>query len=68
MNETPIRSAEMVREIRDKIYVETKHLSREELKEYFRRESAAMWQESEGSAQPSSTPGARARRRGTKPS
>lgn len=68
MNETPIRAVEMVREIRDKIYEETKHLSREELKEYFRREAAAMRQESEGSAHPSSTLGARARRRGTKPS
>lgn len=68
MSETPIRAVEMVREIRDKIYEETKDLSREELKEYFRREAAAMRQESEGSAQPSSTPSTRARRRGRKPS
>lgn len=50
----------MVRGIRDKIYEETKHLSREELKEYFRREAAAMRQESERSA--------RARRKSAKPS
>ena len=50
----------MVRGIRDRMYEETKHLSREELKEFFRREAAAMRQESEG--------GAQARRRGTEPS
>ena len=50
----------MVRGIRDRIYEETKHLSREGLKEYFRREAAAMRQESKV--------GARARRRGRKPS
>ena len=58
MSETPIRAVEMVRGIRDKIHEETKHLSREELKEYFRREAAAMRQESEGSVPPSPTPGA----------
>lgn len=60
MNETPIRAVEMVRRIRDEIYEEMKHLSCEELKEFLRREAAAMRQESERDA--------RARRRGTKPS
>jgi len=45
MEKTPIRAVEMVRSIRDAIYEETKHLSREELKEYFAREAAAMRQE-----------------------
>jgi len=47
MKQTPIRAVEMVRTIRDAIYEETKHLSREELKEFFAREAAAMRQESQ---------------------
>ena len=68
MKQTPIRAVEMVRTIRDAIYEETKHLSREELKGYFAREAAAMRQESQqsqpdnGSAQPAPAPVARARR------
>ena len=45
MNPTPIRAIEMVRAIRDEVYEETKHLSREELKAYFAREAEAMRQE-----------------------
>lgn len=57
MTQTPIRAVEMVRTIRDAIYEETKDLSREELKEFFAREAAAMRQESSqaqsgGTAQP----------------
>lgn len=68
MKQTPIRAVEMVRAIRDAIYEETKHLSREELKGFFAREAAAMRQESQrsqpggGSAQPAPAPVARARR------
>ena len=68
MKQTPIRAVEMVRAIRDAIYEETKHLSREELKGSFAREAAAMRQENPQSqpdgesAQPASTPDARARR------
>ena len=49
MKQTPIRAVEMVRTIRDAIYEETKHLSREELKGFFVREAAAMHQESQRS-------------------
>jgi hypothetical protein len=52
MEETPIRAVEMVRAIRDAIYEETKDLSREELKEFFAREAAAMRQESQQSRTP----------------
>ena len=45
MKQTPIRAVEMVRAIRDEIYEETKHLSREELKAFFAREAAAMREE-----------------------
>jgi hypothetical protein len=45
MKQTPIRAVEMVRAIRDTIYEETKHLSREELKAFFAREAAAMREE-----------------------
>ena len=68
MKQTPIRAVEMVRTIRDAIYDETKHLSREELKGYFAREAAAMRQESQpsqpsdGSTQPAPARAARARR------
>ncbi len=68
MKQTPIRAVEMVRAIRDAIYEETKHLSREELKGFFAREAAAMRQENpqlqprDESAQPAPTPDARARR------
>ena len=68
MKQTPIRAVEMVRTIRDAIYEETKHLSGEELKEFFAREAAAMRQESQrsqpdgGSAQSAPAPDARARR------
>lgn len=48
MEQTPIRAVEMVRAIRDAICEETKGLSREELKQYFSREAAAMRQESQG--------------------
>lgn len=67
MKQTPIRAVEMVRIIRDAIYEEMKHLSREELKNFFAREAAAMRAESRrarlggGSAQPAPTPDARAR-------
>lgn len=65
MKQTPIRAVEMVRTIRDAIYEETKHLSREELKAFFAREAAAMRQEDQrsrpggGNAQP--VPDVRAR-------
>ena len=68
MKQTPIRAVEMVRTIRDAIYEETKHLSREELKAFFAREAAAMRQESQrlqpdgGKARPATEPHARARR------
>lgn len=68
MKQIPIRAVEMVRTIRDAIYEETKHFSREELKEFFAREAAAMREESRqsqpgaGSASPPPAPGARARR------
>lgn len=52
MGETPIRAVEMVRAIRDEIYEETKDLSREELKEFFAREAAAMRKESQQSRPP----------------
>jgi hypothetical protein len=45
MEQTSIRAVEMVRAIRDRIYEETKDFSREELKEFFAREAAAMRQE-----------------------
>jgi hypothetical protein len=44
--QSPIQAVEMVRTIRDAIYEETKHLSREELKDFFTREAAAMREES----------------------
>jgi hypothetical protein len=47
MEQTPTRAVEMVRTIRDAIYEETKNFSREELKQYFAREAAAMRQESQ---------------------
>lgn len=53
MEQTPIRAVEMVRAIRDAIYEETKGFSREELKQYFAREAAAMRQESQGVRQDS---------------
>ena len=65
MEETPIRAVEMVRTIRDAIYEETKHLSREELKAFFAREAAAMRQQGRHGSEPdrpASVPGARARR------
>jgi hypothetical protein len=68
MNQIPIRAVEMVRTIRDAIYEETKHLSREELKGFFAREAAAMREESQQSrpsgesAQPAPASDARARR------
>lgn len=68
MKQTPIRAVEMVRTIRDAIYEETKHLSREELKAYFARKAAAMRQESrqsqpdDGSARPEPAPVAQERR------
>jgi hypothetical protein len=37
-----IKVLDMVRRIRDAQYEQTKDMSREELKEYFRRESARM--------------------------
>jgi hypothetical protein len=48
MEQIPTRAVEMVRAIRDAIYEETKNFSREELKQYFAREAAAMRQESQG--------------------
>ena len=71
MKQIPIRAVEMVRTIRDAIYEETKHLSREELKGFFAREAAAMREESRrsqpgaGSAQPAPAPDARARQSGS---
>jgi hypothetical protein len=69
MEQTPIRAVEMVRSIRDAIYEETKHLSREELIAYFAREAAAMRQEGQrsardvgGGAQPALAPDVRAQR------
>ncbi len=47
--QSPIQAVEMVRTIRDAIYEETKHLSREELKDFFAREAAAMREESQRS-------------------
>ena len=40
MDENPIRTVEMVREIRDRLYEETKDLSREEFRAFILRESA----------------------------
>jgi len=63
-----MRALEMVRTIRDAIYEETKLLSREELKDFFAREAAAMREESrrsqarDGSVQPAPEPHARSRR------
>lgn len=68
MKQSPIRAVEMVRTIRDAIYEETKHLSREELKDYFAREATAMREESRrsrsdgGEVQPAPAPDAGARR------
>lgn len=45
MNQTHVNAVEMVRAIRDAIYEETKSLSREELKEFFARESTAFREE-----------------------
>ena len=45
MNQTHVNAVEMVRTIRDAIYEETKDLSREELKEFFARESEAFREE-----------------------
>jgi hypothetical protein len=45
MEQPSIRAVEMVRAIRDRIYEETKDLSREELKEHFARAAAAVRQE-----------------------
>jgi hypothetical protein len=56
MEQTPIRAVEMVRAIRDAIYEETKDLSREELKDFFAREAAAMRQEREDQVLPSKQP------------
>lgn len=39
MEETPIRTVEMVRAIRDRLHEETKELSREEFKAFIARES-----------------------------
>lgn len=39
MEEKPIRTVEMVREIRDRLHEETKELSREEFKAFIARES-----------------------------
>jgi hypothetical protein len=47
MKKTHIKAVEMVRTIRDAIYEETKSLSREELKKFFARESAAFREESQ---------------------
>ena len=68
MKQTPIRAVEMVRTIRDAIYEETKHLSREELKAFFAREAAVMREASQqshpgdGSARPRPASDAQARR------
>lgn len=45
MNQTHVDVVKMVRTIRDAIYEETKDLSREELKEFFARQSAAFRKE-----------------------
>jgi hypothetical protein len=42
MEQTPIRTVEMVRAIRDCIYEETRQLSREELKDFIARESGKI--------------------------
>lgn len=66
MKQTQIRAVEMVRSIRDAMYEETKHLSREELKAFFAREAAATREASQqvhpdgGSSRPATN--ARARR------
>lgn len=64
MKQTPIRAVEMVRTVRDAIYEETKNLSREELKEFFAREAAALReaQSQPGSGSTKPAPDARARR------
>jgi len=68
MKQSSIRAVEMVRTIRDAIYEETKDLSREGLKAFFARESAALRRESQresqqgsGSTQPAPPTDARAR-------
>src|ERR1044071_8394733 len=55
-----------LRSYREAIYEETKHLSREELKEFFAREAAAMLRESQQS-QPDGGSSRRARRFGCPP-
>ena len=55
MEATEIRAVEMVRAIRDQLYEETKHLSREELKAFFAREAAAARSEA-ASAAPNTIP------------
>lgn len=45
MGPKPIQAVEMIRGIRDAIYDETRDLSREELKAYFKREAAAFRRE-----------------------
>lgn len=45
MEETPIRSVEMVRAIRDAMYEETKHMSREEWSAYIARKTAETEEE-----------------------
>lgn len=57
MEPTEIDAVEMVREIRDQIYEETKDLSREELKAFFARESARLRRELESSSAPRAIPG-----------
>jgi hypothetical protein len=65
MKPSSIQAVEMVRTIRDAMYEETKDLSREELKAFFARESAALRQESpqsDGTSEPGPSADARARR------
>jgi hypothetical protein len=64
MKQTPVKAVEMVRAIRDAMYEETKNFSREELKEFFARESAAFRQESQKPEPGSHEAGAKPARRG----
>ena len=46
MDEKPIRAVEMVREIRDRLHEETKHMSPEEFSQFVTREANRARQDS----------------------
>ncbi len=47
MEQTEIKAVDLVRQIRDQHYAQLQNKSREELKEFFRREAAAAQEEVE---------------------